>query len=580
MTKADKNPPKPVHPRNIKSHGLFGMTFIQQHMIKDDAWTLDSLIDEFHTMSELLGKRTTYLKMEKRNRWSAAAQKNRRLKNECRAGRANLQRAVNGNFNQIHNIFISHKDMQRLYKSMPEHLVAENINQRTFVLRKERDRLKYRCKNLKVEYKNILYKCYEVLNRIENQEDFRLPEEKKIKSLIRQLENSKIRFKAIKTINSAYKKVIHVLRHDEIFYDPILNSLTDDIDDQATFIKHILHIGSPAITRYRVLNDEYRTLDMKYKKELQQAMHDILNAKKPEPTAAVAIRRTTMRMSAAPQERRYVRETNRMMFLKNELTAVSNMVREIKTATLSSRAREIFPRIKSQIDNNTKLLKKIGLDTIGHRNLEIKMKRAAVYEGTLLNKEGPEQIHRNSIILFIEERLEKEKQKEIEIIDYMKNRNDIVVELRLMLWKLNDILWYVGRPPRIMQQSYPTNELSLPLLRFEMINMRAVPPIYIEENVTKLLNVIKKKMETVVQLFNENVTPEDFAEIIDAYDNEYIDITNVAEEEDIEKEEAAHKIEEDEQWEIFTKMVQAAQNRKQMKVQSMKIVDEHNKKDE
>lgn len=46
--------------------------------------------------------------------------------------------------------------MQRLYQRMPIHQVVDNINQRTFVMRKERDRLECRLGQLKDRYKEIL----------------------------------------------------------------------------------------------------------------------------------------------------------------------------------------------------------------------------------------------------------------------------------------------------------------------------------------------------------------------------------------------------------------------------------------
>lgn len=74
----------------------------------------------------------------------------------------------------------------------------------------------------------------------------------------KKIENSNVRLKAIKTINGTYRKMIQVLRHDGIFYEPILRSLSQDIEDQSNFIKHILHLGMPAIAKFKELSEEYR----------------------------------------------------------------------------------------------------------------------------------------------------------------------------------------------------------------------------------------------------------------------------------------------------------------------------------
>jgi len=85
-----------------------------------------------------------------------------------------------------------------------------------------------------------------------------LPEEGACRQIRKNIENSNVRLRALKTINGAYKSMIQILRHDEIFYDPILRSLTYDIDDQAAFIKHVLFLGTPAIARFKELSEEYR----------------------------------------------------------------------------------------------------------------------------------------------------------------------------------------------------------------------------------------------------------------------------------------------------------------------------------
>lgn len=81
----------------------------------------------------------------------------KRLKIQCRDGRVKLQNIRVGDCtHKIRNLLDRHKDMQRLYQRMPVDQVVDNINQRTFVMRKERDRLECRLGQLKKEYKQIL----------------------------------------------------------------------------------------------------------------------------------------------------------------------------------------------------------------------------------------------------------------------------------------------------------------------------------------------------------------------------------------------------------------------------------------
>jgi len=104
-----------------------------------------------------LERRVIYKRHETKTNRKRLLEKSRQLKMQCADGRIKLQKISTGNnAHKIRNFLINHRDMQRLYQKLPIHQVADNINQRTFVLRKERDRLIFRLEQLKLEYKNLL----------------------------------------------------------------------------------------------------------------------------------------------------------------------------------------------------------------------------------------------------------------------------------------------------------------------------------------------------------------------------------------------------------------------------------------
>lgn len=57
-TTNDRDPmaPKPVRPRAMRYHGLFGMSIAAQHLIVDENWTPGSIVDLYGNMAELLSK--------------------------------------------------------------------------------------------------------------------------------------------------------------------------------------------------------------------------------------------------------------------------------------------------------------------------------------------------------------------------------------------------------------------------------------------------------------------------------------------------------------------------------------------
>lgn len=82
----------------------------------------------------------------------------------------------------------------------------------------------------------------------------------------------------------------------------------------------------------------------------------------------------------------------------------------------------------------------------------------------------------------LHEQIEKEDAIEANNIAYMKNRADAYVLLRFTIWNLHEITRHVDRPPKGVRKAYPSSYLKLPLLKFEMLPMRAVPPEVYDEN--------------------------------------------------------------------------------------------------
>ena len=112
---------------------------------------------------------------------------------------------------------------------------------------------------------------YESLNVLE--------EDKKSQVFRKLLENSNVRLNAIITINSTYKKMIQVLNHESIYYEPILNSLQRDIQDQTDFINHIIYIGGPAIKKIGVLTVEMRVRKRRNTTKISIYVYDFVETK-------------------------------------------------------------------------------------------------------------------------------------------------------------------------------------------------------------------------------------------------------------------------------------------------------------
>ncbi|KAH8340750.1 cingulin-like protein 1 [Drosophila kikkawai] len=569
--------PRPVHPRPLRFHGFFGMSYVHQHVMVDDRWTPNSLTEQFKGMSDLLTRRLVFKNHESKANRQRYFRENKRLKLQCRDGRTKLQNVlVNDNTHKIRNFLINHKDMQRLYQKMPIHLVVDNINQRTFVMRKERDRLEFRLDQLKQQYKEQLLRRALLENRIKYQNEFILDEELKSRVFLKKIENSNVRLKAIKTINNTYKKMIQVLVHDEIFYEPILRSLSSDMDDQTNFIKHILYLGMPAIAKFKELNDEFRSLEEKSRKNLQMKLQMLATLKKPGTT-------TLMNFNKAKESpktknlKRYVRETQSMMILKLELKAVEKTIKEVKFVTLCSQAKEIYPRMKSQVDNNDKLHRMIVKDMLSHEMLETKMKCASVLKGVLVNNLSEEEINRQERIKDLKKTLQKDVQFEQDTLQHLKNRADSYVMLRLSIWNLLEILRHVDRQPKLIRSLYPNSYLKLPLLKFEMLNMRAAAPEIFEENIDNIMHMVKRKIYKVMKAYTIELKPATIKRNVEEYHTDFLASLDMHEA--VDTDEQPKTAPEDDILQENKTMANVP-NRKQIKAQSAKLLEELAKRDE
>ncbi|XP_075146132.1 uncharacterized protein LOC142220741 [Haematobia irritans] len=570
--------PRPVHPRPIRNHGLFGASFVHQHMVIDERWTAGSLTDEFQGMANLLDKRLTFKKLENRAYRKGLLRSAHRLRVLCHDGRNKLQNVLYGdNVIAIRNFLINHKDMQRLYQHMPVQMVVDNLDQRTFVLRKERDRLSSRLQQLKAEYELKSLERGQIENRIKYQNVFILDEELQMRDFRKNIENSNTRLRAVKAVNGTYKKIIEVLSHDGIFYEPILRSLCADIDDQANFIKHILYMGSPAIAKFKHLHMEYRKMEEKSRRQAQIDLQTISRMQKSNDQTDQSKDHKEPKL-VINMAKHYARETKSMMSLKTELETIESVIKQIKVATLCSHAADIFPRIRSQMENNFKLFKQNNMGQFHTDFLAFKKKLASEQQSILLNNYFEQEEKRLSRIKELKKKIHGEDQLEEQMLLHLKNRAAVFVILRYALWNISAILKYVGRPARVHKIQYPVEYLKLPLLKYEMLTMVSVPPELFEEDVKLILQTIQRKLKTLVtaydQLIPDSKLPDASVKLNELYDEYHQKF--LASMEIDELQETA----EDEEDVEDTKITQNIPNRKQLKALSARLVEELSKREE
>ncbi|KRG00893.1 uncharacterized protein LOC26527546 isoform X2 [Drosophila mojavensis] len=417
----------------------------------------------------------------------------------------------------------NHTAMQRLFHKMPIDQVADNIDQSTFALRKERDRLQSRLEQLKRKLYQLQIDRSRLENRIKYENEFVLEEEIKARILQKKLDCSTVKVRAIKTINTTYKKMVRILVQDEIYYEPILNSLDDDIVDQTRMIKFIIDLGLPAIDRFKQLKRQFRRLEERSHADFQAKIKFVAELRRRR--TFVPLPAKDMRQSInIPERERYMRETRSMTELKNESVAIEKEINELKYNTLCAQANEIYPRAKSQIKKNHQVSRHIVCEHLRRDVMEEKQVSANMLRDVLVHNLNEEEIKRLTYIETLRNELQKEKEIQKDTLEYIQNRAKAFIMMRLCLWNLAEILRSIDRSPYSTRRRYRTSYLRLPLLKFELYTMLAKAPPIFKEDIEKIMHLVKRKLYKLVQAY-QNVPLRDLntKKFVDEYHRRYMD---------------------------------------------------------
>lgn len=90
-----------------------------------------------------------------------------------------------------------------------------------------------------------------------------------------ELKNSETRSRAIQKINSTYKKIIDQLLHDSLYYQPVLEALNSDWNEQTMLVKQTYDIGFPAIQNVKKLRKDLMKLHRLNKKEENERFEEV-----------------------------------------------------------------------------------------------------------------------------------------------------------------------------------------------------------------------------------------------------------------------------------------------------------------
>uniref|UniRef100_A0A1A9WFM0 Uncharacterized protein n=1 Tax=Glossina brevipalpis TaxID=37001 RepID=A0A1A9WFM0_9MUSC len=583
--KPDASAPKPVYLTVDGNHALFSSTHTHNHMMSDERWTADCLIEQCQRVTILMHRRLHFQKRVNTARRKKLLGNCTKLRTQNNDGRKKLKATLTGeNAIEINKYLLHHKQLSRLFKNLSLPQIVMNMDQRTFVMRKEMDRLKFRRDHLEQELEESLMRLSVVQNRIIYEDRFHIPEEAVIHRMQTKIVNSRRRIRALKNLNYTYQRMIKLIQHDEIYYEPILQSLEKDIENLDGFIKYTVYIGLPAIKRFEKLETELKMKERKARKALHMKVQSIGGYKNLLKKGASTGYKAKKAELYFDWGKHYERNTKSMMALKYDLEEIEKSIAKVQERTLCSRPKFIYPTFKFQKESNASLEKTIALTTLRVNSNAYKVSSAEVKRYSAMENFWKITRIYTEKIGWLEQKIDEQSQIEQDLVVYLKNRSAMMLIFRFALWNFHDLLRHVkGKDCIHFKQVYRSEHLKLPLLKYEMLLMHAAPPALLEEKIHIVLEVVQRKltvvMKTYLELLWEAKIEEHKPTAILKYQEEFLKTYEM--QEAVERTSELHGDDNgDEEIALDeTKVMSAIHSRRSMKELSAKIVEDFSKRE-
>lgn len=271
---------KTVQPKTGETHKIFGLYYQKQHKFDDSKWQPTDKIDQYDVITLLYQKDLEFRQV----RFNAENKKRIKCLNNTRHyvenSKALLKAAIQGDVQRNKNMFKNHRILQRLYQNKRAFEIAEKMDQRTFTMRKELDRLIHKKRQLSEKYQIHIMELAKIQNRIKYEDVLESKDRALYRKMSKELKNSETRMRPIRKIQETYGHILVTLKHDAVYFDSTIRALHDDLKEQNEFIETTVLMGGPALQYLEKLNREFDDLDRNTRFEQQEQMNDILAYRK------------------------------------------------------------------------------------------------------------------------------------------------------------------------------------------------------------------------------------------------------------------------------------------------------------
>ena len=129
-----------VTPRNGQMHGLFGIRYLKHHKMRDSNWTADDLVEQYERLSHIFEKDNEVKKLQRERNELKSEERYKKLKKQFKDKTEELKTLLEGDIQRTKNILLNFPNYMKMYYNKRSEEVLEELDCKTFLMKKSLDR--------------------------------------------------------------------------------------------------------------------------------------------------------------------------------------------------------------------------------------------------------------------------------------------------------------------------------------------------------------------------------------------------------------------------------------------------------
>ncbi|XP_046384197.1 uncharacterized protein LOC124154480 [Ischnura elegans] len=465
----------------------------------DSRWTVRDKIKHYRGLISLREREKENDRKEFELESIQTSQKLNDLKKEVRWMRIERKNEVAAAF--LRNII---QDDRRLALSLGDRCPTDLVNemrQRTCVKQREMNKLLY-LKSIKMkELENNMVEIELLKERIAMYSTVVSDTSQEI--LNKEIENTKVKYYTAKSVQSAYKKMIGLMREDSFYLDHILSALLRDANGQSQIIKKVNEKREKAAEQNLTARAELQLLEEKTVslmrmrdraiRHLRQQIN-LLKARLKNPEVEEVF--GTSKMFKLEMLTQVNEEDNEDTYILHHYTLhhLEKGLKDLQEVTMVTDYRNIYGRLQDQLEQRQHLIMKVATCEKDRRSLcdkrdclkESLQKLQHTYSEECKRQEGDEVIYRNELL--------QAKDKTEELDRQLQEMTVNIFDMRAVIITLHEIVGRVRTPDEVEQESEPVSDLT-----FKEIMSQIADPFETLEKIKEKVGKLRHEIGIAVE---------------------------------------------------------------------------------